>query len=989
MTSKSLSVSALGPVQIVNVPDNADAWHYLDSLELLLYLLCNTTWSQTKSSRSTDLYGKTKEQIGQALWTDASPAQLTSNLKARLFDIRRSLGGRDWILFENEQYKFNYSLPCSFDVNDFTAQLAQAERVLRAGDHAQAIEQLRRALILYRGDFMNDYRKRRTAQRESAGDDIEWYMQKRYELQAMQHGALEKLGELLMEQQQYEQAAAVYRNLVSLDEYDDGAHRLLLTALALEGKRSQALQHYRELIARRSDTPPEPELAALAEQIKRGEIQRGAPHPPSFPAAPQAQPTPFQAPAELRDFIGRASNLDTLRGAFQTIGGNHLLCIVGMGGLGKTSLAIHAAHALREQFPDGVLWGNLTASESLAIMDSWARAYGCDYSALPDLASRAAALRSLLADKKVLIVLDDAPDASRARPLILGEQTTLLTTRDSDLAVALGAQIIELPLFAPTESTDLLTRVLGAPRVAAEPAAASEIAALLGHLPLALDITARRLASRPRWTLREMADRLRNQLKRLDELQLGDRAVRASFTISWEALTPALRAAFVAVGAFNGRSFAAPAFAAVAQLDDPTGSEQLDALCAVSLLSPDAATRFRQHPLLADFAREQSDEIRRAETRLLNFYLSFASQHRDRYLDLEDEWDNLTAGIEIAQQQELWQRVIDYGDLLTEAWFARGRFSDARRAYPVILHAARELEEQDPYIAGALNWGKACIDQGDYAEAEEHLQHGLQTSREVNDEFGIGTGLFLLARLAVERSEYDRAQVYLVESQKIRERLNDRAGLAETLYMQARIKYLFFDYTGADEVGREALSVFKSLPPSRAYIVTLRWLAIIASYLNDFDRAINYNRHALELSEQVFDLSEKAATLYSMATVYWRQGDFVNARTYASESLPFFRRIGDRKGDEYVFEQLSKIYAKLENYEQALEYGNKSLQVSFELNDTLGKIRQLQHLGDVHNQLGHYERACKMWLEALPLAQALQHHSLATSLQERIAQLGC
>jgi NB-ARC domain/Bacterial transcriptional activator domain len=272
---------------------------------------------------------------------------------------------------------------------------------------------------------------------DSDGTGREWHIAHQEALLAVYQRALHKLAQLLFRAQNFEQAAETYKLAAAKDDYGDGAHHGLMLCLALQGKRSQALEQFRRLVKRRGDTPPGPEIVAPAERLKRGEEL--APRPPAAdpaqrPAPEQAPETsaPFQVPTDLPRFVGRLPELGAFRAALRAAAGPKRArpyCLAGMGGIGKTSLAVHIAHSLRNQFPDGVLWAHVSTSEPLAILDSWARAYQCDYSGLPDLDSRAAALRALLADKTVLIILDDVWDAARARALLVGgpAATVLLT----------------------------------------------------------------------------------------------------------------------------------------------------------------------------------------------------------------------------------------------------------------------------------------------------------------------------------------------------------------------------------------------------------------------------------------------------------------------------------------------------------------------------------------------------------------------------------
>ena len=276
---QKLSIYALGPVQVFRGQQLLTEWAYLDSAELLFYLLQHTRKPNRKSGqepvRPEDLHGKTREQIGLELWPDASPQQLSSKLKSRLYDLRRGLGDGEWVLFENGQYKFNYIRAYWFDVEIFEEQVAEGERLMSTSP-AKAIACLQEAVQLYRGDFLADLRQRRARKEQRFDEEAEWagrewYIAQQEALQVVYQRALHKLGQLLFRARSFEQAAEVYRLAAAKDDYDDEAHHGLILCLALQGKRSQALEQYRRLLKRRSDTSPAPEIVELAERLKRGE----------------------------------------------------------------------------------------------------------------------------------------------------------------------------------------------------------------------------------------------------------------------------------------------------------------------------------------------------------------------------------------------------------------------------------------------------------------------------------------------------------------------------------------------------------------------------------------------------------------------------------------------------------------------------------------------------------------------------------------------
>ena len=292
------------------------------------------------------------------------------------------------------------------------------------------------------------------------------------------------------------------------------------------------------------------------------------------------------------------------------------------------------------------------------------------------------ALRNVLDAKQTLLVLDDVTSVERVRPLLPGGAgcRVLLTTRNEEVAIGLGAQVVALAELSPADGVELLTRILGAARVEREGEAAQEIGDALHHLPLAVEIAAQFLAARPRRPLAQMAERLRHVHHRLD-LKISDRAVRTSFGVSWEGLDAAHRALFAQLALFEGRSFTAEAIAYVAELDLWTAQERLETLKALSLVREEGAERYRQHPLLADFAREQLGEDEASQRRLADYYLAFAQQHQADYAVLEPEWDGVMAGMEAAYGLAVWDVVMDYAEVFEEPWLARARYSDARGGY--------------------------------------------------------------------------------------------------------------------------------------------------------------------------------------------------------------------------------------------------------------------------------------------------------------------
>jgi len=710
--------------------------------------------------------------------------------------------------------------------------------------------------------------------------------------------------------------------------------------------------------------------------------------PLTLPLRPRPA-VPFQAPPDKPQFVGRIDALSDLIAALTSDSESQPCCIVGMGGVGKTTLAVHLAHMLHDHFTDGVLWANTATSEPLAVLDSWARAFDCDYSGLPDLESRAAAMRGLLADKRVLVVLDDVRSAEHARSLLpSGPQcAVLLTTRDVEIGVSLGAQLYPLSGLTLADCLQLMSYIVGEERVASEAACADEICGLLGNLPLAVEIASQRLASRRRWQLDDLADRLRDEGSRLRELRTHDQEVRVSFALSWEMLDDDLRRSFALLGVFEGRPFTPAAFATVAELDRRVASDHLYELEALSLVSEEGRVHYRQHPLLADFSREHLGTDHRASALMSWYYLAYATEYEQDYKTLEIEWENMLSGMRTAHELKIWQMVVDYAEALTPAWFARGRYTDARRGYEWAHTAADALNDQDAIGLCLNRWGQACIEQSDYEEAEKHLLHSLEVCQGSNCERNSASAQYQLGRIAIEQAAFDKAQELLEKSRNTRERLGDRAGVAEVLFRLARIRFYQDALDEAKRLGSSAFAIQQSEGDKLGCVRTLHELANIALAREDHISAEEYCRRALELCKETDEQSELSLVLYTLSDVFRQRGELELARDYAQESLALLNRVGDRKSQAQVLYHLSLVHSDMQNYDAAMQAGTHSLELCQALSDAWGTVFVLRRLGDILTLQNRPDQAHQVWCQALDLAEELKH-PLSEALREYVGISG-
>jgi DNA-binding SARP family transcriptional activator/predicted ATPase len=923
-----------------------------------------------------------RQSLAGLLWSDMEENAARRNLRVELLKLRGAVepfveGSRETIGLDRTS---NYSL-----------DVAQFERCLVG--HEPTFAELQEAVALDQGDFLEDFHVRDAPLFE------EWVTGERERLQQMARQARLRLVEHYIVHREYDRALECVNQLLKREPWLEEAHQQMMRLLALNGQRSAALAHYElasQVLNNEFGVPPSDETNALYDQIESGAFEgessplvpRGT--PPRTDTIPRTPP--FQAPATQLHFVGRYTELEALQQQVAAPNRAPLVAVVGMGGVGKTTLVAQLAHTLRDHFADGVLWAYTADSEPIDILGSWSQALGYDFSGLSDVENRAAALRGVVSDKTLLFLLDDVRSVARVRPLLVGgpASVTLLTTRDADVAFAFNAQIYPLTEMSEQDGEALLIRILGEARVHPELAAARQICALLQNLPLAVEIAAQRLRSRPRRRLADMAARLHDTEARLD-LAISDRAVRTSFLVSWGSLDGEQRRIFALLGLFGGRSFAAPALAYIADLDLYTAEDRLFTLTALSLLTEEAETtetalRYRQHPLLADFAQEQLGDNHAGLLRLAQYYLHFAESERANYAALQPEWENLVAGLQAAHALTEWQLVLDYTDALTEPWFTRARYSEARQAYALAQAAAAALGDEETLAECLLRWGRACIEQYDFDEAEELLTQCVEIFAQVASAVGIATVKYHLARIAVELANYASAEQLLQESLAYWNTQNDFANASITLYQQALLAYRRGSYEQAQSLCQQSLSIQQDVSATHNVLPTLRLLADIALEQHDYSAAESHCQEALAICNELDNSAELAYIYYSLAVASRLKKNLRTAQSYAQNSIELCKRSGNRGCQAAALYELSRVNAENNDFPAAVALGEQSTALMQELRDTFNLVNVLRHLGEIHFTTGHSAEARVLWQQAHALAQA-NNHPLSAQIEQKLYAL--
>lgn len=582
-------------------------------------------------------FSVSQELLIDQLWPDSDPEAATAALHSCIYRIRKAIAS-DVVRLRREARRYLLELaPDVVDLQRFESLADGGRAALDRGDHQTAAGQLRTALDLWRGESfagvdLPAVRDRARSVDETRLDVAEWWLSAELAL-----GHNEEVGR--------EAAALINRNPLR-----ERLWELELLALYRAGRQTVALERYgelRRLLADELGIDPSPSVQELQQKILAGaeELRNEL---PDRGADRRSVAVPRQLPAGVGRFVGRAALLDELTRLSDRPRVNEplLAVITGPAGMGKTTLAVHWAHTVADDYPDGQLYFNLQGfdpSGRVRTVGEVARGYlvglGVPAGEVPaEVDDQLALFRTITADRELLIILDNARDAEQVRPLLPSAPgcCVVITSRDqlAGLVAIEGAWTLPLSLLEPTECEDLLAGRVGAERVEADRQSAARIIESCGRLPLALAIAAARVSSRPRLSLAGAVQSLFDPRRGLDVLDAGTAVgdLRQVFSWSYTTLDPEAARLFRLLGVHPGPEIGAGAVASLTGRPAADVPRLLDRLVASSLITEHEPGRYQLHDLLRRYAAELADRVdgpetrRQAELRALDHYLRTAAR---------------------------------------------------------------------------------------------------------------------------------------------------------------------------------------------------------------------------------------------------------------------------------------------------------------------------------------------------------------------------
>ncbi|WP_410618327.1 AfsR/SARP family transcriptional regulator [Amycolatopsis sp. cmx-8-4] len=844
------------------------------------------------------------DELGRWLWND-DRRRSKGALQTYVLRLRRALGDQVSIRTESGGYLIEVDDDL-LDLSRFRALAARGQAALDGGESRQAAAHFADALAQWRGPALLNVESD-ALHRDEAGQLAEERLRVR-----------ELWADALLEAGEYGTVVLELTRLTRENPLRERLHEQLMVALYRSGRQAEALDVHRRIsgvLADELGLDPGPSLQRTRQAILTG---TDAAEPARYRLGVEPL-VPHQLPADPRTFAGRESDLKALHAllpeALDADASTPIASVEGMGGIGKTTLAVHFAHEIADRFPGGQIHLNLRGYgpgepvEPAAALEAMLTALGVPCEQIPaDLDGRAASWRTHTAGRRLLIVLDNANRTEQVRPLLPGPGCLVLITSRWQLRALVathGARRVALAELGAEDAVELLASTIGLERVARDPAATERFVRYCGGLPLAIRILAVRAAQFPGLPLDEFVDSLESEHDLLGSFDLADgdgTNIRSVFSYSYQALEPSAARLLRLLGLSTGVDFSVPAAAAVAGLDLTRTRPVLTTLAAAHLLAQPRPGRYQFHDLIRAYAGEAAEQVDTAEERdaaldrLLGWYLAsaFNASRRmrpERYYRLlepaglggltfaeyhdaldwfDEEAGNLIAAVHLARRRRRDDVCWKLAWLLQSYFGTRSRLDDWRSVFGVALEAARD---------------------GGHRPGEAGILSGL----------GVVNGVV---------RQYDESRHYLERVLVIQRELGAREGEARAQYNLALAAHNLDDYAGAYEHGMRALEIVRELGMGAFEASVLRALGDICTSMGDHEQALELADAALAIPGPDGRPVDTRFTQHTRGLALLGLGRLAEGIACISESVEMFFTMGEHYEAADVLSQLGTIHLR-------------------------------------------------------------------------------
>ncbi|MER6386221.1 cyclophane-containing RiPP biosynthesis TPR protein HaaT [Streptomyces sp. NPDC001127] len=728
-------------------------------------------------------------------------------------------------------------------------------------------------------------------------------------------------------------------------------------------------------------------------------------------------------PRDTAAFTDRTAELERLVGAVRGSQGRGeplpVHVIDGMPGVGKTTFAVHAGHLLSERFPDGQLFVNLNghtpgrtpvqAGEALASLLAAAGVptqqipVGDDVGAVTE--ARAAMWRSKLADKKALLILDNAASYRQLEPLLPGGSGCLVLVTSRKRLVANEEVVMSVDALPPDHAVDLFVRLSGRPVDALDRDVVDELVRLCGCLPLGVSLLAARLRHHPSWTAEDLRGRLVEARDRLGELRAGERAVAPTFDLSYRDLAPERQRFFQQLGFFPGTDLDTHVGAALGEVSVMVARRHLEALYDDHLIDEHSGSRYRLHDLLRDYARglaaegDSMDHVQAVE-RVCTYYLAalaVVNRHMvrsgaalppapddasrvetpalesrtDSLSWLETERANILACVRRANGLALYDLVVRLAAAMAPFLRQAGPWDQAVGLHRTAAEAARHTGDQRARADALAELGVVRRFMAAYPEAIAALNDAVTAYDAVGERRGKADALNQLGivwYLTADNEDATRAQT---EALTLYRELGYRLGQANALADLGMTHRQMSRFDAAVEAQSEALTIYRELGDRYGEANSLRDLGVVHCLVGAYDLAKRHHQEAFDIYLELDDRVHQAYALNELGVVQRLTGDIDGARSAHSQALAYFTELGERFGRANSVRHLGVVARVSENAMEAVRLLEEALDAYRELGSRGGEAASLSELGVARGIVGERDGAIEAFQRGLEIVRGL------------------
>lgn len=955
----------------------------------------------------------TTELLAQALWPRGAPDTAQTILQGRVSALRKILGPRGREVIQTTQGSYTLRVDeGEFDVAEFIRLTEEGHRVADHGDLTEASRLLRAGLELWRGKALQDCQ---------GGPVLTGYASR---LEERKLAALEKRYELDIALENPQEAIGGLTELVAEDARQENFAALLMDALTAVGRTADAQQVFDNTCAALGRLG-----VSLGPRLRQARSRLDAATGITAPA-PSVVRRPAQVPAQIPDFTGRDGVLERISAAL-TGDGSKLVALGGPGGIGKSTLAVRAAHLLRFEFDGGQVVADLSAepAQPSDVLRRFLLSVGVPEEAIPHgFVERQQLWRSRTADARVLVLLDDARDETQVRALLpSGEACGVLVTARKRMLGLAGATTIPVDAFTGEEAEALLSGAVGAERLAAEPRATRRLLGLCAGLPLAVRIVGAKLAARPHETIEELCERIGAGRSRLAELRAGDLDVRATIEPSYTDCAGQPRRALRLLGVLGLPAVSRPLLARLLDVPEAAATEAAESLVEAQLLQVSGRDAFgqvcyRMHDLIAEFAREKaeseetSESLEAALDRVLGALLG-ALHAADQRLRLQpgggtarqhgpespdplarcaqeapSEWcaneaGNVVAAIRAALDRGWWDRAWVLADAFARVARVRPGMASARTIAVLGMYAARRAGQLWAEATSLRRLGEVHWERVTAASTLRYLRAAAARFERLRDDTELARTLIVEADVLGDTGQVSEARERLDQSIRLAKAAGAGSVHAAALHQLGSLLADLGELMGAEHCFVESLALAREAGDERAVISALKRRADVLRRGRRYDEARALLEEALEITATVGDTHWEAHVLRSLGEVQRYAGELTAARENMVRSLELFTEHGHRHAAAYSLRGLADLHAQLKEYEQAADALERCRTVFEALADRRGQAYALRSWAALCVRTGHWEQAEQALVEAQRICADLSLHWFARDAARALEQV--